>query len=318
MHSDQLAISLDLINRHYQEPNRNRYESRYFWEELYPLIGAAGFRSIEIPYEPVWQFGGRSGVPMNRYCINTKYKNADNYRAALTKGDIDRVTGVTFDPNLFMRNANLDFYFGATGHFAGEALAHAADLKADYFAISPSAYYGRIAHYHPDLEDSLASFTDRVADLIEGLAAKARAAGVALVLRNEYWSVFRGERILSLLERLPDDVKLDVDTASLTIAGVDPVAFITAQQDRIGCVHLTDTTFVDTDGTWKTPNPEFPEHRATQVFRDPGTGTVDLPAIVGLLDRVGYAGPIVCSARQTRDPFRALLRTRALLNHLQN
>lgn len=49
MHSDQFAISLDLINRHYQEPNRNRYESKYFWEELYPLIGAAGFRSVEIP-----------------------------------------------------------------------------------------------------------------------------------------------------------------------------------------------------------------------------------------------------------------------------
>lgn len=318
MHSDQFAVSLDLINRHYSEPNRNRYESKYFWEELYPLIGAAGFRSIEIPYEPVWQFGGRSGVPMNRYCINTKYANADNYRAALARGDIDRVSGVTFDPNLFMRNANLDFYFGATGHFAGEALAHAADLKADYFAISPSAYYGRIIHYHPHLADELGAFTDRVADLLGGLAAKARAAGVTLVLRNEYWSVFRGERILPLLDRLPEDVKLDVDTASLTIAGIDPAAFIAAQRDRIGCVHLTDTAFVDKAETWKTPNPEFPEHRATQVFRDPGTGTVDLPAIVSLLDRIGYAGAVICSARQTRDPFRALLRTRALLSHLQN
>ncbi|KQN82156.1 xylose isomerase [Sphingomonas sp. Leaf67] len=318
MHSDQFAISLDLVNRHYQEPNRNRYESKYFWEELYPLIGAAGFRSIEIPYEPVWQFGGRSGVPMNRYCVNTKYQNADKYRAALAKGDIDRVTGVTFDSNLFMRNANLDFYFGATGHFAGEALGHAADLKADYLAISPSAYYGRIAHYHPDLEDKAAAFTDRTADLLGGLAAKAQAAGVTLVLRNEYWSLFRGERILALLDRLPDSVKLDVDTATLTIAGIDPVAFVTAQRDRIGCVHLTDTSFVDTAGTWKTPNPEFPEDRAMQVFRDPGTGTVDLGAVVALLEQTGYAGPIVCSARQTRDPFRALLRTRALMNQLQN
>ena len=157
-----------------------------------------------------------------------------------------------------------------------------------------------------------------MAELLNGLAAKARAAGVTLVLRNEYWSVFRGERILPLLERLPEDVRLDVDTASLSIAGIDLAAFITAQRERIGCVHLTDTSFVDTDETWKTPNPEFPEHRATQVFRDPGTGTIDLPAIVSLLDQVGYAGPVICSARQTRDPFRALLRTRALLNHLQN
>ena len=318
MNSDRIAISLDLINRHYQEPNRNRYESKYFWEELYPLISASGFRAIEIPYEPVWQFGGRSGVPMNRYCINTKYGNAANYRAALADSGIDHVTGVTFDPNLFMRNANLDFYFGASGHFAGEALAHAADLGADFFAISPSPYYGRVAHYHPNLQEMVASFADRETDLLRGLAEKAEATGVTLVLRSEYWSLFRGKRILQLLDALPMSVKLDVDIASLTIAGITPGDFITAHIDRIGCVHLTDTSFVDENETWKTPNPEFPEHRATQVFRDPGTGNVDLSNIMSLLDGLGYDGPIVCSARQTRDPFRALLRTRALLDQLTN
>jgi inosose dehydratase len=318
MTSDHIAISLDLINRHYQEPNRNRFESKYFWEELYPLMRASGFRSIEIPYEPVWQFGGRSGVPMNRYSIDTKYDSAANYRAALAERGIDKVTGVTFDPNLFMRNDNLDFFFGASGHFAGEALAHAADLGADYFAISPSPYYGRAAHYYPDLEAKRATFTERATGLLRGLAEKAAAAGVALVLRNEYWSLFRGQAILPLIDALPDNVKLDVDTASLTIAGVDPVAFISAQYGRIGCVHITDTDFVDEAETWKSPNPEFPAHRATQVFRDPGTGSVDLLAIVELLNRLGYDGPITCSARQTRDPFRALLRTRAFLNQLPN
>lgn len=318
MNSDQIAISLDLINRHYQEPNRNRYESKYFWEELYPLISASGFRSIEIPYEPVWQFGGRSGVPLTRYSINTKYESAANYRAALAKGGIDRVAGVTFEPNLFMRNDNIDFFFGASGHFGGEALGHAADLGAEYFAISPSPYYGRVAHYHPDLEAKLDTFVERETQLLRGLAEKAEASGVQLVVRNEYWSLFRGERILELLNALPDSVKLDVDTASLAIAGIAPAAFIAAHLDRIGCVHLTDTSFVDDAETWKTPNPEFPAHRATQVFRDPGTGDIDLAGIASLLDRLGYRGPIVCSARQTRDPFRALLRMRALLDQLPN
>ena len=312
------AISLDLVNRHYQEPNRNRYESRYFWEELYPLIAAAGFSAIEIPYEPIWQFGGRSGVPFNRYCVNTKYENAANYRAALRAGGIGHVTGITFDPNLFMRNANLDFFFGATGHFAGEALAHAADMGADYFAISPSPYYGRIAHYHPDLEQRKDAFTERTIALLNGLATKAEELGVTLVLRNEYWSLFGGERIVPLADALPASVKLDLDTASLAIAGIAPTDFLAANHGRIGCVHLTDTNFVDTNEVWKTPNPEFPADRATQVFRDPGTGSVDLAQVVARLDALGWQGPVVCSARQTRDPFRALLRTRALLNTLQN
>ncbi|MFM5931570.1 MAG: sugar phosphate isomerase/epimerase family protein [Novosphingobium sp.] len=318
MDTAAIAISLDLINRHNQEPNRNRYESRYFWEELYTLVAASGFTAIELPYEPVWQFGGRSGVPLNRYCVETKYGTAADYRALLKAAGIGQVTGITFDPNLFMRNASLDFYFGAGGHFAGEALAHAADLGARYFAISPSPYYGRIAQYHPDLEDKREGFTARTIDLLTGLASKAEERGVTLVLRSEYWSLFGGERILPLLDALPGHVMLDVDTANLFVAGISAPRFIETHRDRIGCVHLTDTDFVDTGEVWKTPNPEFPAGRATQVFRDPGTGSVDLPKIAALLDRLSYQGPITVSARQTRDPFRALLRTRALLNQIQN
>lgn len=317
MNLDAIAISLDLINRHYQEPNRNRYESRYFWEELYALVAASGFSAIELPYEPVWQFGGRSGVPFNRYCVNTKYENAANYRALLKASGIERVTGITFDPNLFMRNDNLDFYFGASGHFANEALAHAADMGAQYFAISTSPFYGRIAQYHPDLETMREAFAARTTDLLRGLAGKADELGVTLVLRGEYWSLFGGERIFPLLDALPETVKLDIDTAHLFVAGISAQEFIAAQIDRIGCVHLTDTNLVDTRQIWKTPNPEFPSDHATQVFRDPGTGSVELTQIAALLDKLDYQGPITCSARQTRDPFRALLRTRALLNQLQ-
>jgi len=316
MHTEAIAISLDLINRHYQEPNRNRYESRYFWEELYPLIAAAGFSAIEIPYEPVWQFGGRSGVPFNQYCVNTKYENATNYRALLSDSGINRVTGITFDPNLFMRNDNLDFFFGATGHFGSQALSHAADMGADYFAISPSAYFGRVLQYHPDVESRMEDFAERTIKTLGGLAEQAGELGVALVLRNEFWSLFGGERILPIADALPDKVKLDVDTASLHVAGISPADFIDKNIARIGCVHLTDTDFVDSGEIWKTPNPEFPQDKATQVFRDPGTGSVDLVQIAALLDRLNYQGPVTVSARQTRDPFRALLRTRALLNTL--
>lgn len=318
MNTQNIAISLDLINRHYQEPNRNRYESGYFWEELYGLIAAAGFSGVEIPYEPVWQFGGRSGVPFNRYCVNAKYGSPAAYRTKLAESGIERVCGVTFDPNLFMRNDNLDFYFGATGHFAGEALSHAADLGAAYFAISPSPHYGRIAQYHPGLVGQADVLTARTVDLLSGLAAKADQLGVTLVLRNEFWSLFGGTRIVALLDALPDSVKLDVDTASLFVAGISAADFVAEHASRIGCIHLTDTHFIDESEVWKTPNPEFPSGRATQVFRDPGTGSVDLAGIATLLETLGYQGPVTVSARQTRDPFRALLRIRALLNQLQN
>jgi len=318
MKSENIAISLDLINRHYQEPNRNRYESRYFWEELYSLVAASGFSSVEMPYEPVWQFGGRSGVPFNRYCINTKYGDVDAYRTLLKERGIYRVSGITFDSNLFMRNASLDFYFGATGHFAREALGYAAEIGASYFAISPSPFYGRIAQYHPDLQNVMQDFTARTVKLLSELAEIAAGSGVELVLRNEYWSLFGPQKIFSLLEALDGKAKMDVDSANLFIAGVSAEGFIKNNIRQIGCVHLTDTNFTDENNIWKTANPEFPEDRATQVFRDPGTGSVNLESITTLLlDELDYRGPITCSARQTRDPFRALTRTRALLNQLE-
>ena len=308
------AISLDMVNRHHQEPNRNRYESKYYWEELYELIAAAGFRAVEIPFEPVWNFGGRSGVPFTQYAIQAKYQNVDNYLAVLRGRGIERVAGVCFNPSLFMRNDSLDFYFGAAGHFAGLALEHAVSLGASYFNLSVTPAYGLVRHHHPDVEALIPGFLDRTLELVSQLAERADKAAIKLSLRNEYWSLLRGEAIERFLDRSPASVVFDVDTANLHISGVNVSDFISRNAPRIGSVHLTDTAFKDADETWKKPNPEFPRARATQVFRDIGQGTVDLSAALRALHAANYTGEITISCRQTRDPMRALLRARSWLS----
>jgi sugar phosphate isomerase/epimerase len=85
--------------------------------------------------------------------------------------------------------------------------------------------------------------------------------GVTLAIRNEYWSLFGGERILPLLSALPDTVKLDLDTAHLFVAGISATDFLRDHASRIGCVHLTDTSLVDTGEIWKTPIPSSPAGR---------------------------------------------------------
>ena len=59
----KMGFSLDMVNIHYQEPNRNRYESKYYWEELYPLMAAAGFTAVEIPFDPFWIFAVAQAYP---------------------------------------------------------------------------------------------------------------------------------------------------------------------------------------------------------------------------------------------------------------
>jgi len=314
MRYSDLAISLDMVNRHYQEPNRNRYESRYYWEELYELIAAAGFHAIEIPFEPVWNFGGRSGVPFTQYTIEAKYGNVDNYRSFLRERGIERVAGVYFNPGFFMRNDSLDFYFGAAGHFAGLALEHAVSLGASYFNLSITPAYGLVKNYHPDMDNLVPGFIDRTLELVHKLADRAKDAGINLSLRNEYWSLMRGEAIEQVADRLPVGALIDIDTANLHLSGIDLPGFIARNAARIGSVHLTDTAFEDTDETWTTPNPEFPASRATQVFRDIGQGSVDLPGSLRALADIDYAGEITVSCRQTRDPMRALLRARSWLH----
>ena len=79
----KIGISLDMVNVHHQEPNRNRYESKYYWDELYPMIATAGFRAVEIPFDPFWIFRGGSGVPFTKYCVEVKFEKVSNYLAHL-------------------------------------------------------------------------------------------------------------------------------------------------------------------------------------------------------------------------------------------
>lgn len=313
----KIGFSLDMINVHYQEPNRNRYESKYYWEELYPLIVAAGFTAVEIPFDPYWIFRGGSGVPMTKYCIEVKYDTVANYVSHLKEQGINKVAGIHFTPNLFMRNDNLDFYFGASGYFGGEAIRYAKELGCDYINVSPTPPYGLLKHYHGRVADWEAwtnEFIKRTAELINGFAAIAKENSITLALRNEYWSLLRGDAILQFLKTIDPSVRLDIDTAHTSITGKNPNEILKERSNVIGSVHLTDTAFEDGAEIWKTPNPEFPCNKATQVFRDLGFGKIDLGDFYKTLQSVNYDGWAICSCRQTREPARALLRSRSYIN----
>jgi len=316
LNKTKVGFSLDMINMHHQEPNRNRQESKYFWEELYPLISAAGFNGIEIPFDPFWIFRGGSGVPFTKYCVDIKYNNVDTYLEFLKDKGIDKVAGIHFSPQMFMRNEDLNFYFGASGHFGGEAIKFASELGCNYINITPTAPYGLISHYHGKIKDINweKDFIERTIAMLNKFAETAAEHNLKLVLKNEYWGLFRGNKISEYISELNDSIQLNIDTAHLSISGVSSVEFLKTHSSKIGSVTLTDTTFVDEDDIWTTPNPEYPETKATQVFRDLGFGNLELNSFSKALENTNYEGWVICSCRQTRDPMRALLRSRSFIN----
>ena len=316
LNKTKVGFSLDMINMHHQEPNRNRQESKYFWEELYPLISAAGFNGIEIPFDPFWIFRGGSGVPFTKYCVDIKYNNVDRYLEFLKDKGIDKVAGIHFSPQMFMRNEDLNFYFGASGHFGGEAIKFASELGCNYINITPTAPYGLISHYHGKIKDInwKKDFIERTIAMLNKFAETAAEHNLKLVLKNEYWGLFRGNKISEYISELDDSIQLNIDTAHLSISGVSSVEFLKTHSSKIGSITLTDTTFVDEDDIWTTPNPEYPETKATQVFRDLGFGNLELNSFSKALENTNYEGWVICSCRQTRDPMRALLRSRSFIN----
>ena len=306
------AISLDMVNLNHQEPNRNRYESKYYWDELLTLIPAAGFASIELPYQPKWDFGGRSGIPFTQYAIETKYGSVKNFMTRLHANGITSIAAVSFDPSLFI-SGNLDTYFGAFGHFASQAVKFTSEAGSTILNITPTPCIG-LLEFHlaqsGDWTKTKKEFIKRTADLINSLAVEAASCGVTIVLKNEYWSLLREAGADEIFSQIDRGVRRNIDTAHIQIAGNDPVAKISQLAGRIGSVHFTDTAFNDTSNVWREVSPEFPSAQATQVFRDIGQGNVNLAAAYQALQQIGYQGWIACSNRQTRDPMRAMLRTR--------
>lgn len=310
------CFSTELVDLDHQAPNRNKRESKYFWDELYPLIAAADFHSLEIPYEVKWDFGGRSGIPRSLRSILVKFKTVENYKEYLKKMGIEAIDCIHLDPSLFCSGA-VEGFLGATEHFAKEAIELAKGLCCPVMTLSvtPPCYA-----VHGILKDSgeeaETAFLEKLTAVIHELSKAAEASGVTLCIKNPYWGLLRGDKVLSFLKQLPTEVKLDVDTAHLQIAGTDSAELIKEVGNRIGVVHFTDTAFVDDQQAYLQPLPEFPAKAATKVFRDIGDGTVDFPGIMKALKEMDYHGVIVYNCKNSIDMYRSILRTRSYIDRV--
>ena len=311
----KLCFSTEVVDLDNQAPNRNKRESRYFWDELNHLIAAGGFTQIEIPYEPKWDFGGRSGIPRTRRSMEVKFGTVGNYVSFLAENGItDGIGCIHLNPSLFASSSVLMMYLGAAQHFAEEAIGVAAEAGCSVVTLSVTPPY--FASQKLIGEGTEEGFLDMTAAMVTALASTAQEKGVTLCLKNEYWSLLRGEKILAFMEKVPASVKIDADTANLNIAGVSPAEFIAKNADRIGVIHITDTSFTDDQEAWKSALPEFPPKKAQKVFRDPGDGSIDFGPVFEAVRSSCPDVPVVINPRNSYDISRSILRSRWFADHI--
>ncbi|MFI6122177.1 sugar phosphate isomerase/epimerase family protein [Streptomyces sp. NPDC051064] len=118
-----------------------------------------------------------------------------------------------------------------------------------------------------------------------------------------------------LAETDPALVGLTLDTAELTVAGLDPVQVFDTHHDRVDHLHLKDTRHVDMDGERLAPYAEasFLSEGGTRGverwFYECGTagGLVDFPALAERLRAHAWAGWAVFESDQTPNPARSAM-----------
>ena len=271
-------------------------------ERAFKTIAACGFDEVEL------RAGSFRWEPLGRpERIVQYYGSIDAFVDVLHACGIQRVSSLFFDPGemileepSFGRDpldpADRDGIVGAARPFA-QLLQ---ELGASTLVVRPVGSYWRTGALSEPQLDELAATWNAVAGL-----------GVRVALHVDALSALQTpEEIAAVLERTDDAVGLAIDTAELTIAGIDPVKLYERHAARVAHLHLKDVRTTDTLDERTKPNAELEflsaggERGIERWFWELGTdgGLVDFPSLFAALERHGYDGTVVVESDQSPDP----------------
>lgn len=305
----KFGCSIEMVNLRTSEPNRSQREAKYYWVELFKLVSAAGFKGIEMPFEP---FNFRPGIPYGPIALKAKYGSVKGFVDYLNSIGIEDITGVHYNPSF--TSHDLDRHFNNVETFAARGIDYAAELGAKTFIISASpeiADLENASKRQGNWADWSSSFLSKAAETLNKLGQTAAEKGIRLCVKNEYWGLARGNNLDSFMKQLdPKSVYYYADTSHIAIGKADPLETIRKYKERLGGVMFSDTAFEDKDDTYRKYFPDYPATGVPRAFSDPGLGKIDLKGIYEGLKGIGYDGWVTYSAKQTLNVTRALLRMR--------
>jgi inosose dehydratase len=127
-----------------------------------------------------------------------------------------------------------------------------------------------------------------LADALNELGRRTADLGIRLAPHPHIWGpVERAHEIWRLLELTdPAYVWLTLDTAHVNLGGGDPVEFVDKAYDRIAAIHWKDTK-AGYRG-YAGPTPTQAMHREEILYKDLGSGGVDLQKVWQILNERGY------------------------------
>jgi inosose dehydratase len=276
-------------------------------------VSAAGFRAVEL------NAGAGRWEPMgNREMMEVNHGSVAGFAAFLKASAIDSVSSYFFDPGTFMSTAGIPFAPGnpadtaAIVELAREYCTLLAALGGNRLVVRPAPAFWRTGGLPDPLLKNLAHLWNEV-------GAVAVSYGVQVALHVDCLSAVRTEESIARLldATAPQAVGLAIDTAELTLAGLDPLAAFKRFASRVNHVQFKDVVLRDDLGEATQKNAEHHflsgggSRAVARWFWEMGTpgGLVDFPALAAALQAAGYQGWVVAESDQSPYPA-----TSAMLN----
>jgi inosose dehydratase len=294
------------------KPQFDDFVRREDHERALKTISIAGFEGIELTagtgrWEPL-------GNPQQ---IAANFGSVAGFRDFLTNCGIAAVCSYFYDP----QQRSMEHLTGPLSPLVVKDVPAIVE-RAAWFAgaltqLGGSVLVVRAAPSASDIEDADDSNLQQLADCWSAVGRATLQQGIRTALHVDFLSLLRRsgslERVLTLVDS--EAVGLALDTAELTVAGIDPLDIVERYADRIWHVQFKDALAVDDADEYLQPHAEYAVRQrggAREVprwFGEPGIddGLVDFPAITRALVDARYSGWIVFESDQSPHPATSAL-----------
>lgn len=319
----KLALSYDMVNMTSSLSGGMNLNYKWYWEDVIDWTAATGFDSIALSMIPNAFNVGRSGAPRCTLAINTKYGSAQGYLNFLNDHGIESVCAMNVSAqamlaDMFESGKRFEDLYPEMFSYAEDVTDMLAALGGKVLNVSPTPAIGALKARFGDDAGAFSRFASEAVACVNRIGEMSARKGVRTSLNNEFWTLARGNEVDKCFKDLDRSVVgYTASTAMLQVAGVDPVAAVKKNMDRLDCVIFTDTEFVDTVNCYASAAPEYPQSGPQQrVYKDLGYGKVDLKGVYRTLKESGYDGLVLLEPRYTTNVPRAMLRTRTFWTKL--
>lgn len=320
----KFGCSLEMINLRTSGPNFIYKQSKGYWVNLFKFVAAAGFKGVELPYNPFSSDPmafeiGRCGVPISKLAVDAKYGSAKEFVEFLNEVGIEEVTGVHINANdvmleIIASGQDMSNYFDLFEKMGMEAIDFLVSLGSKGLIVSPTPEIGWLEKMVDG--DLTGEFKTKTIEVLKKFVSIGKEKGIKVAFKNEYWSLMRGKEIANVLKQVEDSL-LSPDLAHLQITGDDPAMVVNAHANKneIAYLRFSDTDFTDEVCNYKKINAEIPVEGKQKVFCDLGDGNVNLLNVAKVLKDSNYDGWVICESKKTLDVYRALLKMRWFVDH---